>query len=161
MRSAPPLNVKSTPSQHGVYPSQCGVYPLPAWNVPPLNEKYTPSQRKVYPLSTWSTPLLNLDLDMYSPYLKLDVTTVVKCMLNVITADKYSFMYNLRGILFPLFFVALHGVLSKYKVQTRIHKSKQRTSTLTKWEANQGPWCSLDLLVDALSFLKISKDSPL
>ena len=50
----------------------------------------------------------------------------------------------------------VHCIQQFFQIQTQI-QSKQSTGILTKRGAKQGAWCLLDLSVDTLLFLRISK----
>ena len=82
------------------------------------------------------------------------MVTSVKCVWNVITADKYSFLIV---ILLSLFFVACTGASPRSALEIRSLNSNTKVSRAQVHSLSEGPWCSFDLLVNAHSFLKISK----
>ena len=90
-----------------------------------------------------------------------DVTTGVKRAWNVITADKATAFFTLRGIVLPVFFniCTSAGPVDALKVQSS--NSNTRVSRIQVRSLSEGPTrglgCSLNLSVNALSFLRISK----
>ena len=79
-------------------------------------------------------------------------------MWNVITADKYiQLFFSLTGILLPVFFKACTGAGPVDALKVQSSNLSTNISRIQVHLLSEGPLCSLNLSVDALSFLRISK----